>query len=105
MLRFFCWALMLAGVLAAPAARAQPDDTPYVPLPIAVPPNAKVQMELDAHDHDLLGSVKSFLKGMNPGATMGMMTALGAAMPRLGGMPAMPPPRGRSTAPPARPPD
>jgi hypothetical protein len=68
--------LLLLLAVAVPA-RAQ---TPVQPLPIAVPPGAAVQMELDGKDQDLLGMVKSLLTGA---ATP--KTAAGTAAPDAAG--------------------
>jgi len=75
-------ALLLSTVLLPPAAGAQPG----APLPIPVPPNTRLQVELDARDQDLLGSVKTFLRGLNVAAFIAMMSsaAPGAPVPRLG---------------------
>jgi hypothetical protein len=49
----------------APVAVPSADLPPFQSLAIPLPPGAKVQMEIDASDDDLLGVVKSLLKGFN----------------------------------------
>ena len=50
------------AVSASPAAAATPAP---LPLPISSPPGAKLRFEMDARSEDLLGLVKSFLKGFS----------------------------------------
>lgn len=74
------WLLSLAPALAQQAAPTDPAPiiatttpaimpaaapSPVSSLAIPLPPGAKVQMEIDASDDDLLGVVKSLLKGFN----------------------------------------
>jgi hypothetical protein len=68
-------------LMAASAARAQgPAAPPYRPLPIPLPDQAKVTMEIDAHQEDLLGVAKSLLKGLNLPALMQMMQGMAPGM-------------------------
>lgn len=71
----------LAGVLAVSllaGGRALAQDAPaYRPLPIPLPEKAQVTVEVDAHQEDLIGVVKSLLKGLNLPAMMRMMQGLG----------------------------
>ena len=60
-------------LLAAPRVLAA-DPAPH-PLPVPVPPGATVVLEVDAHDDDLLGMVKSLLKGINGQALESMLGA------------------------------
>ncbi|MBI3911814.1 MAG: hypothetical protein HY320_12900 [Armatimonadetes bacterium] len=85
--------LMMLTLLVAPQAMAQGELPPYRPLPIPIPPNAKVYMEMDAHEQDLLGVVKSLLKGINLPVLMQVMGAPGVPPGMPPGMPGpgMPP--------------
>src|SRR5439155_22305423 len=60
-------------LMAAPGARAQARPQPARPLAIPVPGEAKVRMEMDARDDDLLGMVKSLLKGLKLAALAGAL--------------------------------
>lgn len=53
----------LAQVPAAPPMAAAPGSD-LAPLPIPAPPGGKLRVEMDARSEDLLGLVKSFLKGI-----------------------------------------
>src|SRR5688572_22556632 len=87
--------LLALSALASPAAQAQAAREDRS-LPIPVPPNAKVRFEVNAADDDLLGVVKSLLKGVNGQTLMGLMSSLGSMggpgmMPMLpGGIPGAP---------------
>ena len=61
----------------APAPAAPPAEAP---LPIPTPPGAVVQVQMDIHDSDLLGVVKSALRGLASGAARAA-GAGGAARP------------------------
>jgi hypothetical protein len=69
-------ALTLCAGAALPA-RAE-DAPPYHPLRIPLPEKAQVSVEVDAHQDDLIGVVKSMLKGLNIPALMKMMQGMGA---------------------------
>lgn len=60
-LTFCCLSLVAVLLLTCARARAQ---EPHRPLPIPIPNGAKVQFEMDAHQEDLLGMIKSFLSGL-----------------------------------------
>ena len=71
----------LAGALALTlltgAAAGAQERPAYRPLPIPLPEKAVVSIEVDAHQDDLIGVVKSMLKGLNLPALMRMMQGLG----------------------------
>lgn len=67
-------ALALA-LLSAPGARAQ-ERPAYRPLPIPLPEKAVVSVEVDAHQDDLIGVIKSMLRGLNLPALMRMMQGM-----------------------------
>lgn len=63
--------LALAACVSRPALAqtpAAPAPAAETPLPISTPPGAQVQMQMDIHDADLLGVVKSALRGFASGA-------------------------------------
>src|SRR5437762_2605361 len=84
MLRWAAVGALVVGL--GPRALAQDESPPYRPLPIPVPQGAKVHMELDTHDEDLLGVLKSLLRGFNP-AGMAAMMRMPQAMPGMPGAP------------------
>ena len=73
-----CFALIAGAVLAVPASAQQPavpspiTSSPVselTPLVIPPPPGGKLRVEMDARSEDLLGMVKSFLKGIGETGT------------------------------------
>jgi hypothetical protein len=98
MLRWAAVGALVAGL--APRALAQEESPPYRPLPIPVPAGAKVHLELDTHDEDLLGVLKSLLRGFNPA---GMAAMFGTRLMAVPGGPPMEPMGAPGTAP-GRPP-
>lgn len=98
-------ALTLCAGLVLPA-RAE-DAPPYHPLRIPLPEKAQVSVEVDAHQDDLIGVVKSMLKGLNIPALMKMMQGLGAntgiSFPEVAPNGAPLPPPAAGGAPPATP--
>lgn len=85
-------------LMAAPGARAQPRPQPARPLAIPIPGEAKVRMEMDARDDDLLGMVKSFLKGLNLSAMAGALQQGEAPSPPGPVLPPVPPAVGQPPA-------
>jgi len=78
-----CRAFFLAVALLAGPVRAQEQNQT---LPIPVPPNARINVEVDAQHDDLLGVVKSLLKGFNGQTLRAMMEGpQGAGGPSAGG--------------------
>lgn len=101
--RWSAWMLGMALLWPGTAAAQRADDAvrSNLPgaavrqdsaLPIPIPGNAKVRMEIDARDDDLLGVVKSFLRGVDFRAMMGLMQLLPGGMPGMPGMGRMGPP-------------
>ena len=57
-------ALPASAQQAAPASVSPPSASAPAPLVIPAPPGGKLRVEMDARSEDLLGMVKSFLKGI-----------------------------------------
>jgi hypothetical protein len=97
-MRWFPFGLtLLAALLLTAPAVAQEVTHPYRELRIPVPPGAKLVMEVDIHDDDLLGMYKSLLRGFNGQTLVALMNSMGGMMgqgtrPNGPGQPGMPPP-------------
>jgi len=82
-----CFALVGAALTAVPATAQMPAaPTPAMvpapaqaPLVIPAPPGGKLRVEMDARGEDLLGMVKSFLKGIGETGTPASVTPSQAA--------------------------
>lgn len=61
---------------------------------VGMPPNARLRLDIDARDEDILGVVKSFLRGLNGQNLQGMMSPLNSA----GLLPGTPPVEGQPAA-------
>ena len=70
-----------ATLAPAPAFAPLPDATLSVPLTIPVPPGAKLRAEMDARSEDILGVMKSFLKGIGETGERTVPPAPGQPMP------------------------
>ena len=57
-------ALPASAQQAAPMAAPTAPAADFAPLPIPAPPGGKLRVEMDARSEDLLGMMKSFLKGI-----------------------------------------
>lgn len=57
-------ALPTSAQQAAPAFQSPAASSGLAPLPIPAPPGGKLRVEMDARSEDLLGMVKSFLRGI-----------------------------------------
>lgn len=64
----------LSGVAPAPVAPVPPPSILSVPLV----PNARLRIDLDAQDEDVLGVTKSFLRGFNGSSLKPLVQSLGA---------------------------
>jgi hypothetical protein len=83
MRRFPCWlGALVITLLAGRGAAAEPAAASPDSLPIPLPVGARVHLELDAADDDLLGVAKSGLRGVN-GQTvrgaLGLVAAFGGS--------------------------
>lgn len=61
---------------------------------VGMPPNARLRLDIDARDEDILGVVKSLLRGLNGQNLQGMMSPLNSA----GLLPGTPPVEGQPAA-------
>lgn len=79
--------VLLGLMLLVPARGAMAQEEGALAIPL--PSNSKVMFEVDASEEDLLGVLKSLLKGFNGQSLMGMMNMIPGMMGG-GGMPGVP---------------